>query len=59
MVVSGKKEIIEILQSIRKEEIVELIKDINVVVKVHYMNYADSSNLIGFDKFFQSIDINL
>jgi hypothetical protein len=57
MIVSGKKEIIEILQSIRKEEIVELIKDINVVVKVHYVNYADSSNLIGFDKFLQFIYI--
>jgi len=46
------------LESIRKEEIVELIKDINVVVKVHYVNYADSSNLIGFDKFLQFIYIN-
>ena len=53
MIINGKKEIIDILQSLRKDEIVELIKDINMVVRVHYDNYADSTNLIGFDKFLQ------
>ena len=53
MINSGKKEVLDILQNLRKEEIVELIKDIHQVVMIHYDNYCDVTGYMSFDQFYK------
>jgi hypothetical protein len=50
---NSKKNILEALNYIRKEEFLEILEDLNNVLFPHYLNYCNKIGLIIFDNFFQ------
>jgi hypothetical protein len=51
--INSKKNILEALAYIRREEYLDILKDLNNVLLPHYMNYCNKFGLIIFDNFFQ------
>jgi hypothetical protein len=59
VVMSEKKTIYETLQKLRKDDIIEVIRDIHSIMSVQYVNYSEEGHMSfdGFYKFYKDFGI--
>jgi len=50
---SQKREIVEMLGTLRKDEITSLTQDIQSFLLTHYQNYCDASGFMNFEQFYK------